>query len=153
MYRHPVSNGVRIAVVALKHHIPSDINMDGNRVTGELDAASSRQLGPPEGGATYAAILAGTVAPHQTSGSLKPKAMDSDPSESSASSESANRRMSNDMCGPLSDKLDGTNPQHAQVTNTCLPAGQRPNKTPIFISGATTPVPSCLGCGLLAQAV
>jgi hypothetical protein len=45
--------------------------------------------------------------------------------------------MSNDMTGPLSDKLDGTTPQHAQVSNACLPAGQRPNKTPIFISGAT----------------
>jgi hypothetical protein len=45
--------------------------------------------------------------------------------------------MSNDMSGPVSDMPDGTTPQHAQVTNTCLPAGQRPNKTPIFISGAT----------------
>jgi hypothetical protein len=25
--------------------------------------------------------------------------------------------------------------QNAQVANTCLPAGKRPNKTPIFISG------------------
>jgi hypothetical protein len=49
-------------------------------VTGELDAASSRQLGPPQGGATYAAILAGPVARHETGGWLKPKAMDSDPS-------------------------------------------------------------------------
>jgi hypothetical protein len=24
---------------------------------------------------------------------------------------------------------------NAQVANTCLPAGERPNKTPIFISG------------------
>jgi hypothetical protein len=45
-------------------------------VTGEQAAASSRQLGPPEGGATYAALLAGPVAPHQPSGSLKPTAMD-----------------------------------------------------------------------------
>jgi hypothetical protein len=44
--------------------------------------------------------------------------------------------MSEDMFGPLSDKPDGTTP-NAQVTNTCLPAGQRPNKTPIFISGAS----------------
>jgi hypothetical protein len=63
--------------------------------------------------------------------------MYSDPSEPAASSESANRRMSNDMSGPLSDKPEGTTPQHAQVTKPCLPAGQRPNKTPIFISGAT----------------
>jgi len=39
------------------------------------------------------------------------------------------------MSGPLSDKPDDTT-THAQVTNVCLPAGERPNKTPIFISGA-----------------
>ena len=39
------------------------------------------------------------------------------------------------MSGPLSDKPDGTTP-NAQVTNTCLSAGERPNKIPIFISGA-----------------
>jgi len=39
------------------------------------------------------------------------------------------------MSGPLSDKPGGTTP-NAQVTNTCLSAGERPNKTPIFISGA-----------------
>jgi len=39
--------------------------------------------------------------------------------------------MSNDMSGPLSGKPDGNTP------NACLPAGQRPNKTPIFISGVT----------------
>jgi hypothetical protein len=38
------------------------------------------------------------------------------------------------MSGPLSDMLDGTTIR-AQVANTCLPAGERPNKTPIFISG------------------
>jgi len=61
--------------------------------------------------------------------------MDSDPSESDVSSETVNRRMSSDMSGPLSDKPDGTTP-NAQVTNTCLSAGERPNNTPIFISGA-----------------
>jgi hypothetical protein len=40
-------------------------------------------------------------------------------------------RMSTDMFGTLSDMPHGTIP-HAQVTNTCLPAGQRSNKTPIF---------------------
>jgi hypothetical protein len=38
------------------------------------------------------------------------------------------------MSGPLSDKPDGTT-LNAQVANTGLLAGQRPNKTPIFISG------------------
>jgi hypothetical protein len=41
--------------------------------------------------------------------------------------------MSSDMSRPLSGKPDGTTP-HVHVTNTCLPAGQRPNKMPIFIS-------------------
>ena len=83
---------------------------------------------------TYAAVLDGPVAPFLPSGSLKPTAMDSDLSESAVSTETVNRRMSSDMSGPLSDMPDGTT-NHAQVANTCLPAGQRPNKTPIFISG------------------
>jgi len=41
--------------------------------------------------------------------------------------------MSNDMSGPLSDMPDGAS-SNAQVANACLPAGQRPNKSPIFIS-------------------
>ena len=32
-------------------------------VTGEQAASCSRQLGPPEGGSTYAAVLAGSVVP------------------------------------------------------------------------------------------
>ena len=103
-------------------------------VTGELAASCNRQLGPPEGGATYAAILAGPVVPFQPSGSLKPTAMESDPSEPAVSTETVNRRMSSDMPGPLSDMPDGTT-THAQVTNAYFPAGERPNKRPIFISG------------------
>ena len=38
------------------------------------------------------------------------------------------------MSGPLSEKPDVTT-THAPVTNAYLPAGVRPNKTPIFISG------------------
>jgi hypothetical protein len=60
--------------------------------------------------------------------------MDSDMSESAVSSETANRRMSTDMSGPLSGMPDGVT-LNAQVANTCLPAGEHPNKTPIFISG------------------
>jgi hypothetical protein len=105
-------------------------------VTGEQAAVGSRQLVTPEGGATYAAALAGTVAPFQPSGSLKPTAMGSDLSEPAVSSETANRRMSSEMSRPLSDKPDGTTP-NAQVNNTCLPAEARPNKTSIFISGTS----------------
>jgi len=42
--------------------------------------------------------------------------------------------MFNDMSGLLSGMPVGTT-LNAQVANACLPAGQRPNKTPIFISG------------------
>jgi hypothetical protein len=101
-------------------------------VTGEQAALGSRQLSHPEGGVTHAAVLAGPVAPSQPSGSLKPTAMDLEVSEPAVSPETANRRMSSDMSGPLSDKPDGTT-LNAQVANTWLPAGERPNKTPIFI--------------------
>jgi len=83
---------------------------------------------------TYAALLAGPVAPSQPSGSLKPKAIDSEVSELAVSSQIANRRTYNDMFGPLSNKPDGTT-LNAQVVNTFLPAEEPPNKTPIFISG------------------
>ena len=104
-------------------------------VTGEHAASCSRHHVSPEGGETYAAVLDGSVSPLQPSGPFRPTAMHSDPSESALSSETVNRRMSSDMSRPLSDKPDGTTP-NAQVTNTCLSAGERPNKTPIFISGA-----------------
>ena len=60
--------------------------------------------------------------------------MDSDPSEPAVSSETVNRRMSRNMSRTHSDMPDGTT-THAQVTNVCFPAAERPNKTPIFISG------------------
>jgi hypothetical protein len=83
---------------------------------------------------TYAAVLPGPVALFQPSGSLTPTAKGSGPSEPAVSSETANRRMSSGMSGPLSDKPDGTTPL-AQGTNTYLPAGQLPNKMPISITG------------------
>jgi hypothetical protein len=100
----------------------------------------------------YAAVLAGPVAPFQPSGSLSSTAMDSDLSEPAVSTETANRLMSGDMFGPLSDKPVGTTTK-AQMTNTCLPAGERPNKKPIFITVVlVTPVPSWPGCEHLALA-
>jgi len=103
-------------------------------VTGEQAALGSRQIGPPEDGVTYAATLGGPVTRSQPSGSLKPTAMNSDMSEPAVSSETANRHVSSDISGPLSDMPDGAT-LNAQVANSCLPAGERPNKTPIFISG------------------
>ena len=103
-----------------------------SEVTCEHAASCSRHLVSPEGGETYAAVLAGSTAPHQPSGLLKPTAMDSDPSESGFSTETVNSPTSSDMSGPLSGKPDGTTP-NAQVTNTCLSAGEHPNKTSFFI--------------------
>jgi len=62
--------------------------------------------------------------------------MDSENSESGVSMETSNRRMSNDMFAPLSGMPVGIT-HYAKVVNACLPAGQHPNKTPIFISGVT----------------
>ena len=102
-----------------------------SEVTGEHAVSCSRHLVSPEGGKTYAALLAGSAAPHQSSGPFKPTAMDSDPSESAVSTETVSSRMSSDMSGPLSGKPDGISP-NAQVANTCLSAGERPNKTPFL---------------------
>ena len=125
-------------------------------VTGEQAASGSRQPGPSGVGATYAAILSGSVAPLQPSGTLKPIAMGSDSSEPGVSIETSERRMSQDMSGPLSGTPDGTT-DSAHVANACIPAGQRPNKTPIFISGVrdTRSFLACLRAtcpgGLMAQ--
>jgi hypothetical protein len=44
--------------------------------------------------------------------------------------------MSEDMSGPLNGMPTGTSIS-AHVANTCVPAGERPNKTPIFITGVS----------------
>jgi hypothetical protein len=50
-------------------------------VMGEQAASGSWQPGPSGVGAMYAAVLSGSVAPSQPSGTLKPTAMESDSSE------------------------------------------------------------------------
>ena len=59
--------------------------------------------------------------------------MESDSSDSAASSEAANRRMSQNMSGPLSGTPAGT----TSVPVAPVPAGQRRNRTPVFITGVT----------------
>jgi hypothetical protein len=83
---------------------------------------------------TYAAVVAAQVAPHKPSGPLKLTANGLDSSESAVSSDTATRRMSSDIFGPLSGTPIGTT-ENTHVASTCVTAGQRPNKTPIFISG------------------
>jgi hypothetical protein len=55
-----------------------------------------------------------------------------------------------DMSELLCDMPDGTT-STAHMINTCAPAGQRPNKTPIFIKVSTMPAPFWLGAGVLPQ--
>jgi len=55
---------------------------------GEQAAACTQQLVSPQEGVTYAAVLARSVTLLQTSGSLKPTVMDSDPPEPSVSPDS-----------------------------------------------------------------
>ena len=95
----------------------------------------SRQLGPPEGRATNAAVLARQAFPFQAGGSLNPSDMDSDPSFPVVSSERGNRGMSNYMSVPLSDLTNATT-ENAQMGNTLLLAVERPNNMAIYISGA-----------------
>jgi hypothetical protein len=121
-------------------------------VTGEQAASCSRQLGPPEGGVTYAAVLAGTVAPFQTSGLLKPTAMDSEPSESAVSPETVKRRMSNDMSGPLSDMPNGST-NRAQVPTSAYQQESVLIRRPFVFQVSVTPVHSWPGCGRPAPAV
>jgi hypothetical protein len=118
-------------------------------VTGEQAAIGSQQLGTSEGGATYAAILAGDVTLQERSGPLKPTAMDSDPSESTVSTETANRRMSSDMSGPLSSKRMAP----LLTPRWPTPAYQQDCvriRHPFLFQGT---VPSVSGCGSLALAV
>ena len=95
-----------------------------------------RQPGQSGGGATYAAVLAGPIAPSQPSGPNKPTAMDSDPSEHGVSMETTNRHISSDKSRRLSGRPDGTS-ANAQVAKACPPARKRPKKTTNFISGVS----------------
>ena len=105
-------------------------------VMGGKDASSSRQPRPSGVGATYSAVLAGSVSTFQPNGTFKPTAMDSDSYEPGVSTEISERHMSPDLSGPLSDTPDGTT-DHAHVANAFFPAGQRPKRKPIFIAGVT----------------
>jgi hypothetical protein len=92
-----------------------------------------KAIGPPEGGATYASVLVGTVSEIHPVGPLKPTAMDSNPSDTAASTETESRSMSKDMYGPLCIKPDDTTP-NAEVVNTCLPEGACLKRSPILIT-------------------
>ena len=100
----------------------------------ELAAVRSRQLGHPVGGVTYAAVLARHFATFQKSGSLTPTAKVSNLSEPAVSSETTTRHIYRDMSWPLSYIPNGTT-RPAHVKKSFIPAGEYPNKTPIFVTG------------------
>jgi hypothetical protein len=112
-----------------------DLGPEAQDTTGELAATSIRQLSVSEGGLPYSAVVAGYASPQQPTGTHKPPAMGSDHSESAASSEATHRRMSlGDVSGPLCDMPNGTT-SNAHVVTKVVPAAERQNKPPIYVSG------------------
>jgi hypothetical protein len=71
--------------------------------------------------------------------------------EAAVSFETDNRQILSHMSGLLIDKPNGTTP-NAHVTDTCVPAGDRPNNSPTFITGLSDAILSWPGCGRLALA-
>jgi hypothetical protein len=104
---------------------------DATGTSGAPTPSSSRQQEDTSGKPAYVAVVAGSTNPHQPSGQPKPITNVSVSSESATSSEAANRRMSVDMSGPLSSTPAGTTEAGA------VPAWERPNKTPVFVTGVT----------------
>jgi hypothetical protein len=84
--------------------------------------------------------------PCQVSGPLKPIANDSGTPEPAASSEADFRRTSlGDVSGPLTGTSAGTTLDIPMEVTTVVPAIERHNKTPIYVSGVTDPVASWHG--------
>jgi hypothetical protein len=104
---------------------------DAHDTSGAPTSSTSRQLGDTAGKLACAAVLAGDSNPRHSSAQPKPIATGSDPSEPAASSEAATRRMSVDMSRSLGSMPAGTTEAGA------VPAGERPNKTPVFVTGDT----------------
>jgi hypothetical protein len=93
---------------------------------------------PTEGGLAYAMVVAGVASLQQPSGNHKSTAKVSVPTEPAASPEAAPRCMSlADMSGSLCGLPDGTTTSVQVATNSAIPAGERSNKTPIYVSGVT----------------
>jgi hypothetical protein len=91
-----------------------------------------------EGGPAYAAVENGRAVPRQESGPLKPTAKGSGTPEPADSSEADFRRTSLAVVsGPLSGMPGGTTSDTPKETTTVNPAGERNNKTPIYVSGVT----------------
>jgi hypothetical protein len=81
-------------------------------------------------------VVAGAASLQKPSGPRKCAANGSASAEPAATAEAAIRRMSlEDMSGPLCGMPDGTTTNAQVATTSAALRGERPNKTPIFISG------------------
>jgi hypothetical protein len=104
----------------------------------ELTIGTTRQPRPMEGGPAYAAVVAGWAVPCQERGSLKPAANVSGTPEPAVTSEADFRNTSpRDVSGPLNGTPAGTTPDKPMESTTVVPAGERHNKTPIYVYGVT----------------
>ena len=98
----------------------------------ETTAESIRHLKASEGRPAYTTVVAGRMNPQEPIGQPKPIATGSDSSEPAVSPKAANVRMSvEDMSGPLSSMPADT------TSALAVPAEERPNRTPIFVTGVT----------------
>ena len=117
---------------AAKRPAPDPLGSETPGFSGEPTPECSRQQAVMEGKPAYAAVVAGHTNHQQPSGQPKPKANGLEPSKPAVSPEAATRRMScEDMSGPLGSMPAGTTPAQA------VPAGEGPNKTPIFVHVVT----------------
>jgi hypothetical protein len=127
----------RVSQSSNKHPAPGHLFDEGpgaHGTTGQQDAQCSRQLGPYDDGIAYAVVVAGHAGPHQPSGKHKPQNKAQGFLKRYLSGTAFRRMSERDMSGPLCGMPDGTTSSFHAV-NTCTPAGHRPNKTPIFITG------------------
>jgi len=101
---------------------------------GEEVVRGSRQLSPTDGGSVYAAVVASRARPQQPSGPHKPFVKGADNSKSDALSEATIGHM---YLADLSRPLCGTTLNSQVAINSVTLLSERPNKTPIFVSGVT----------------
>jgi hypothetical protein len=143
---------------ASRRPAPDQLLEGAPEATGERAARAAGNSALPRTG-WLTLVLAGAASLQKPSGPHKSTAKGPASAEPTASLEAATRRMSlTDMSGPLCGMPDGTTPNAHVATTRVVPIGERPNKTPMFISGIGSDArsflawlrASCPG-GLMAQ--
>jgi hypothetical protein len=114
---------------ATRRPAPEITFVSGSCVLPPTDGQAAHSCQQPQR-PSYSAVVARRATLPQIE-PLKHTAMESDSSDTSASSEAANRRMSQDISGPLSGTPAGTT-SAASNSAAPVPAGQRRNRTPVF---------------------